>query len=268
MAQTHALKIFRETVLPSPQNLLPYSVYLVAPEGQEDYVELFVTNSSISSTAPYARRVVNQADVTTLINAKIQETRELIIVADIAARDLLTSTLIQLVFVVDATADATVNSGGATYLYNPDDDVYIKISETESLDVVVNFDDIVGGPNSTAAEIDNAVNRHPVPIPAPSEAGYVLSTEGWTLPVDGVAQETFETISKNLKARPGQLSYENGKIVLITYGSGVVLKTVAYTGDLLTSVTLTGSAVPSAPLVKELIYSDGRLVNYQYTAGV
>lgn len=159
MAQTQALRIFRETVLPSPQDLLPYSIYLVAPAGQEDYVEMFVTNASIGGAAPYARRIINQADIELLINTKIQAARELVIVADIAARDALTPTASQFVFVIDASADSTVNSGGATYLYNPNTDSYIKISEAESLDVVVQYEDIVGRPNATAAEIDDAVSK-------------------------------------------------------------------------------------------------------------
>jgi hypothetical protein len=159
MAQTQALKIFRETVLPAPLDLQPYSIYLIAPQGTEDYVEMYVTNSTIAGQAPYARRIINKDDIETLINTKIQAARELVIVDDIAARDELDPTFSQFVFVVDATADTTVATGGATYLYNTVTEAWIKISEAESLDVVVQWDSIQGGPTSTPAEIDDAVAK-------------------------------------------------------------------------------------------------------------
>ena len=159
MAQTQALKIFRETVLPAPLDLQPYSIYLIAPQGTEDYVEMYVTNSTIAGQAPYARRIINKDDIETLINTKIQAARELVIVDDIAARNALSPTFSQFVFVVDATDDNTVASGGATYLYNTVSEAWIKISEAESLDVVVQWDSIQGGPTSTPAEIDDAVAK-------------------------------------------------------------------------------------------------------------
>ena len=158
MSQTQALRIFRETVLPAPQNLLPYSIYLIAPAGTEDYVEMYVTNATIAGQAPYARRIINKDDIETLINTKIQAARELVIVADIDERNALTPTSSQFVFVIDATDDNTVASGGATYLYNTaGQGSWIKISEAESLDVVVQWNSIQGGPSSTPAEIDDAV---------------------------------------------------------------------------------------------------------------
>jgi len=164
MAQTQVLKIFRETVLPAPANLQPYSIYLIAPQDTSEYVEMYVTNATIGGVAPYARRIINQDDIETLINSKIQSARELVIVDDIDARDELTPEYSQFVFVIDATDDPTVASGGATYLYKPpgeDSSVgsWIKISEAESLDVVVQWDSIQGGPESTPAEIDDAVAK-------------------------------------------------------------------------------------------------------------
>jgi hypothetical protein len=161
MSQTQALRIFRETVLPDPGDLLPYSIYLIAPAGTDDYVEMYVTNATIAGQAPYARRIINQDDIATLIDTKIQAARELVIVADIAARDALNPTFSQFVFVVDASDDATVAAGGATYLYNTSSETWIKISEAESMDVVLQWENITGGPTSTPAEIDAAVaNSH------------------------------------------------------------------------------------------------------------
>lgn len=59
-----------------------------------------------------------------------------IFVADIAARNALPlDGRGQMVIVVDATADATVASGGAYYVWNENADVWVKIGEAESLDI-------------------------------------------------------------------------------------------------------------------------------------
>ena len=70
-----------------------------------------------------------------------------VVVADIDARDALTVTAAsgQIVYVKDATGDSTVNTNGATYIFDGTD--WIKISEFESLDTVLNWTDIQGKPN-------------------------------------------------------------------------------------------------------------------------
>lgn len=61
----------------------------------------------------------------------------------------------------DATGDATVASGGATYLYNVAGAAWVKISEAESMDVSLNWAALVGRPSSAVADIDDAVaKRH------------------------------------------------------------------------------------------------------------
>jgi hypothetical protein len=67
----------------------------------------------------------------------------------------------QQVWVLDATGDTTVKSGAALYLYggldtssNP---VWYKLAEAESMDVVLDWANIVNGPTSTVAQIDQAV---------------------------------------------------------------------------------------------------------------
>ena len=148
--QTQPLKIFRETTL--PVILEAYSIYMIAPAARPDYVEIYVTDSLGA-----AKRVINQADIELLISNAISAARELLIVADITARNALTPTFSQYVYVIDAIGDSTVGAGGATYLYNTATSDWIKISEAESLDVIVNWTDIVGRPSSTTAQIDAAV---------------------------------------------------------------------------------------------------------------
>jgi hypothetical protein len=150
MAVTQALQLFRETALPA--TLQAYSIYMIAPTARPEYVEIYVTDAT-----GVAKRVINQADIETLISDAIADAKELFIVADIDARDALSPTYAQYVFVIDATDDTTVDSGGATYLYNTATTSWIKISEAESLDVVLNWTDIQGGPASSPTEIDAAV---------------------------------------------------------------------------------------------------------------
>ena len=149
-------KVFKETALPA--TLQPHSVYFIAPAGTPDLLEIFVTNAD--ATTPH-RHVINKSEIQTMIDASIGAANELSIVADIAARNALTPTRAVYVYVVDATGDASVGSGGATYLYNTSDSSWLKVSEAESLDVTVTWASITGKPTSTPAAIDSAVaNSH------------------------------------------------------------------------------------------------------------
>lgn len=66
------------------------------------------------------------------------------IVEDIPARDGLESPKQgDLCWVKDASADESVNSGAAQYIY--DGSAWVKIAEAESLDLVVNWADILNG---------------------------------------------------------------------------------------------------------------------------
>lgn len=151
------LKIFKETALPG--SLQPNSVYLVAPAAS-DYVEMYVTGTSASTV----RRVISETDVQAMIDASTgggSGADKLLVVADIAARDALTLTENTLVLVKDATADSTVSTGAATYIYDAALDTFTKIAEYESLDLTLSWANIVGKPTSSTADIDDAVaKRH------------------------------------------------------------------------------------------------------------
>ena len=79
----------------------------------------------------------------------------------IADRDALTGMIPgDRVYVTDATGDATVLKGGATYIWMPELR-WRKLSEEESMDVVLSWDRLECKPASAAAEIDLAVaQRH------------------------------------------------------------------------------------------------------------
>lgn len=75
------------------------------------------------------------------------QVKEMRVVDNITARDAITDKFANLrVYVKDATADSTVQSGGADYLY--DGTTWIKTGETESLDLVLNWDNVGGKPSN------------------------------------------------------------------------------------------------------------------------
>ena len=145
-----AIRIHKTTTLPG--TLEGHSIYLVAPAAKPNYVEMYVTNADATAV----RRVITEQDVINLINA-----RDIQIVNDIAARNALTPVNGQLVYVLNATGDPTVASGAASYLWKADTSEWIKLTEFESMDVIVRWSNIQGAPTSSPSAIDTAVaNSH------------------------------------------------------------------------------------------------------------
>lgn len=148
-------KIFKETSLPG--TLQPHAVYLIAPAARPDYVEMYVTGASAS----LVKRIIDAAHVQDMINASLAGVGGVEVVDNIAARNALTPSSNIQVLVLDATGDATVNSGAATYIYRLSTTTWHKISEAESQDVILSWANITGRPTSSAAAIDTAVaNSH------------------------------------------------------------------------------------------------------------
>ena len=141
---------FKETALPA--TLEPSAVYFIAPAARPDFVEIYVTDN-----AGVAKRVFNEADVDALITARLSAINEIAVVADITARDAVDTTTVTYVYVEDASADASVTNGGATYLYNAGSTSWVKTSEAESLDVVLDWANLQNKPSSTPTDIDAAV---------------------------------------------------------------------------------------------------------------
>lgn len=144
-------KIFKETSLPG--RLENNQIYLIT-SAKENYVEMYVTSSSGA-----ARRILNEQDIRTIIQEYTASSGKLKVVQDISARDDLSPISGDEVYVIDAQGDSTVSRGGARYLYN--EDSWLKISETEQMDLNLNWSSITGGPTSSATQIDQAVqNMH------------------------------------------------------------------------------------------------------------
>ena len=144
-------QIHKVTALPSP--LEAHAIYLVT--SGTDYVEIYVTGASASTV----RRHINEADVQSLIDAAVGGLGAMDIVDDIAARDALDLSENAIVLVLDASADATISSGAATYAYRASPDLWVKISEAESMDLALTWASLSGKPSSVVAEIDDAVAK-------------------------------------------------------------------------------------------------------------
>lgn len=80
--------------------------------------------------------------------------------------------------------------------------------------------------------------------------------------------DSFESVSKNLKAYPYTLNYTGGNLTTIVYnlGSGnFITKTLNYTTNQLTSVVLSGNLPSGIATTKTLTYSSGILSSISYS---
>jgi hypothetical protein len=144
------LKFYKVSALPG--TLEPDAFYFVPSTGPGGglFAESYLTDASANP-----RLIGNTAMIQELVATA--NGIELQLVADIAARDALTLSMNSIVLVQDASADATVNSGAAMYFWDNAGTTFIKVTEFESLDVVVDWADITNKPVSTIAAIDQAV---------------------------------------------------------------------------------------------------------------
>jgi hypothetical protein len=148
-------RIFRETALPTI--LLPDSVYLVAPPAAGNYIEFYVVNSAGS-----VKRIPTESDIASQISAAIAvlpSANNLFVVSNIAARNALAPTINVQVLVKDASADPTVTTGAAAYIFDVATTTWTKIFDYNhvSMNLVLDYSNIINGPSSTAAAIDAAV---------------------------------------------------------------------------------------------------------------
>ena len=146
------MKVHKVNALPG--SLEASALYLVK-SAEAGLLDLYVS----SKDGTEARHIISKAEIQSLVNTAVAGASNIFVVADIAARDALAPTVVTQAIVVDATADTTVKSGAATYVYNPVGTAWQKIAEHESMDLTLSWGGIVGRPTSSVAEIDDAVGK-------------------------------------------------------------------------------------------------------------
>lgn len=146
-----ALTISRVNAL--PEVLAAETIYLVKT-GYE--LTLTVTGTFDGPVASTVSKAWVNTAISNAIDA-LDTSNSVEFAADIAARNAMTLTKSTFVYVADATADETVAAGAAMYLYDSATTTWHKVTEYESLDLVLSWDNITGTPESSAEIIDDAV---------------------------------------------------------------------------------------------------------------
>ena len=147
--------VYKKTSLPAV--LLANSFYCIPSVANPDFFEFYLTNAD--GTA--AKRIPTTSDIQSMIGTALSGFTTIEVVDNIAARDALAPIKPIFALVLDATADATVNTGSASYIYDSTASEWKKVSEYESLDLVLTWESIKGRPTSSVADIDAAVaQRH------------------------------------------------------------------------------------------------------------
>lgn len=153
------LKFRKVTALPSVYE--GSTMYMVADSVNASLFEMYLSSSDGLSV----RHLLNKSEIQTMISTSVAGSiagmGTMSVVSNIAARDALAPATTSMALVLDATADTSVAVGAATYVYDAATTTWIKVAEYESMDVVLQWGNIVGRPTSTPAQIDAAVtNSH------------------------------------------------------------------------------------------------------------
>lgn len=148
-----SFKASKVTTLPG--TLVADTIYFVQ---NGNYAECYVTNAAgVAKMIGNTLMIQQIADAR--ITAQLANINMMEYAADITARNALTAgaTHNLLVFVANATGDATVASGAATYFWRQSNASWTKVAEFESMDLSLTWANISGKPSSTAGQIDAAV---------------------------------------------------------------------------------------------------------------
>lgn len=203
-----------------------------------------------------SKSAINQAngvaglDENGLIPAQLipTEFKEIYMVEDITERDSMGDLFVgKTVYVKDATGDDTVKKGGAYYIW--DGQAWLKTSESESLDIVLNWEAIEGKPTTLAGYgITDAV--HVDEVSATAEPGKILKLNDQAKLEADVAGNA-DTASKLKDA------------VNVIVEGDVVEASVEFDGskDLVIPVTLKDSGVTAGTYVKVTVNEKGQVVD-------
>lgn len=120
--------------------------------------------------------------ITQYIASSTTKTQPIKFVANISERDSLDESY-KIVWVIDASADSTVDTAGALYGKDSNGN-WTKLSEAESFDLVFSWDSISDKPSSSVEDIDSAVANSYVPAEpvlivvseSDNDTGYIVLT--------------------------------------------------------------------------------------------
>lgn len=141
------IQAYKSTTIPSAP-YQPSTFYFVE---NDDPLHGKIAETYLSNAAGDTLYLVgNSPLIDSKVSAALASLSEIEVVADIAARDALTTpTSNKFVFVENASADATVTSGAALYLYNVTGAAWVKAAEYEGFD-----ENLAGLVHANRAEID------------------------------------------------------------------------------------------------------------------
>ena len=149
-------KIKHHKVAALPATLEANAIYFVQSTFDPTYAETYVTDNS-----GVAKMVGNTTMIDQRIAIALATVNQVEFAPDFATMQATTYPSNVTVFVGDASGDPTVDAGGAYYFYEKTTTTFTKVSEMESLDVVLDWANIQNGPGSTPSQIDQAVaNSH------------------------------------------------------------------------------------------------------------
>jgi hypothetical protein len=138
-----------------PQTYEASAIYFIRDVNYADRFTIYLANNTGSAV----RRQPTQADIDQAVADAMAGVQAMQYAPTITARDNMTFTGNAMIYVADATADADVNTGGATYFYVHATQTFIRTAEDESMDLALTWAALVGGPNSTPNQIDDAVQH-------------------------------------------------------------------------------------------------------------
>lgn len=148
------MRISRVLQVPALVDVTPSTIYIVKAPANP-FAEIYLS----TNTGDAIHRLPTRQDIDDFITDRLTAFNNIEVVADIAARDALQAGSVVLALVLDASADPTVQSGSAMYLFAPNTVTWHKVSEFESLDLQFTWDSLSGKPQSSPEDIDDAVEK-------------------------------------------------------------------------------------------------------------
>lgn len=148
-------KLNIQKVTELPVVLEPSTIYFVRGAGDDEFLDIYVTGINIDEV----RHVITRNEIASMISTQLSGIGTPQMAINISSRDALELSTNAMVLVNDATGDPTVSSGAALYFYSASLDEFIKVAEYESMDLVLDWDDIQNKPLSPVAAIDASVTQ-------------------------------------------------------------------------------------------------------------